>query len=76
MRDNNAQVDRFWVRRFVERNSNTFVFKQTKLLEKARHEMSVDNLKRYFDAVAIHLKTVPSTFVWNADEIRLGAITQ
>jgi hypothetical protein len=38
--------------------------------------VSVDDLRHDFEPLTIHLKTVPSTFVWNADETRLGAAKQ
>jgi hypothetical protein len=41
-------------------------------LEKERNEISKDDLNRYFDAVTIQLQNVPSLFIWNADETRLG----
>jgi hypothetical protein len=61
--DNRVQVDRFWVRRFIERNSETLTFQQARLLEKGRHEISEDDLNRYFNAVAIQLYNIPSLFV-------------
>jgi hypothetical protein len=49
--DNWVQVDKSWVRRFVERNSETLALQQARLLAKGRHKISEDNLDRYFDAV-------------------------
>jgi hypothetical protein len=72
MHDNQVQVDRFWVRRFVERNSETLTLQQERLLEKEHHETSEDDLNRYFDAVTIHIQSVSSLFVWNADETQVG----
>jgi hypothetical protein len=53
--DNRVQVDKFWVRRFVERNSETLALQHARLLKKERHEISEDDLNRYFDAVTIQL---------------------
>jgi hypothetical protein len=73
MKESGAQVDRFWVRRFVERNADVLAIRQATLLEEDRHNVSPDDLRNYFDSVARRLKTIPSPFVWNADETRVGA---
>jgi hypothetical protein len=73
LNENGVQVDRFGVWRFVDRNSEVFTFQQAISLEKDRHDVSSDDLKRYFEAMMVHLRTVPSIFVWNADETRVGA---
>jgi hypothetical protein len=73
MSEKNVQVDGFWVRRFVERNRAILTFQKAKLLEKERHEVSAKDMKRYFEAVSVHVHKVPSIFVWNADETRVGA---
>jgi hypothetical protein len=72
MHDNRVQVDRFWVRRFAERNDETLTLQQARLLEKDRHEISEDDLNRYFHAITIQLQNVSSLFVWNADETQVG----
>jgi hypothetical protein len=43
-----------------------------RLLEKERHEVSEQDIKSYFDAIVLHLQTIPSLFIWNADETRVG----
>jgi hypothetical protein len=47
MHDNRVQVDRFWVRRFGEHNSETLTLQHARLLEKERHEISEDHLNHY-----------------------------
>jgi hypothetical protein len=68
MSENGVRVDRFWVRRFVERNSEKLAFQQAQLLDKDRHNVQENDVKRYFGEFSAHAETVPSTFVWNADE--------
>jgi hypothetical protein len=72
MQDDRVQVERFLVRRFVEPNSETLALQQARILDKGRHEISEDDLNRYFDVVTIQLQNVPSLFIWNADETRVG----
>jgi hypothetical protein len=73
MGESGVQIDRFWVDRFVERNSATLILRQATYLGQDRHAVVADDLKRYFDCASHHLKTIPSQFVWNADETRVGA---
>jgi hypothetical protein len=42
-------------------------------MEKKRHEVSADDLDCYFETVGVSLKDVPSFFLWNADETRIGS---
>jgi hypothetical protein len=70
--DNGLQIGRFWVSRFVECNSETITFRQVRFLEIKWYKVSDDDLKRYFDAMAIHLQHAPSLFMSNADETRVG----
>jgi hypothetical protein len=65
-------VDRLSVKRFVERNRAMIIFQHTRFIEKERHEVSEEYIKRYFEAPTIHLQNLPSFFVWNADERRVG----
>jgi hypothetical protein len=46
-------------------------FQQGRLLEKESHEISEDDLNRYFNAVATQLQNVPSLLLWNIDETRV-----
>jgi hypothetical protein len=73
MGESGVQVDRFWGNRFVVRNSGTLTLRQATYLEEDRHTVVADDLKRYFDCAANHLQTIPSQFVWNPDETRVGA---
>jgi hypothetical protein len=41
------------------------------LLEKERRTASEEDLRNYLDTVSIQLETVPSLFIWNADETRV-----
>jgi hypothetical protein len=41
-------------------------------LEKERHNVSEEDLRNYFDTVSIQLERVPSFFVWDAHETRVG----
>jgi hypothetical protein len=53
LHDNRVQVDRFWIRRFVERNSQRLTLQQTGLWGKRRHKILEDDLNCYFDAGTI-----------------------
>jgi hypothetical protein len=69
-------VDRFWVRHFVQRQQKRLCIQKAKLLEKDRHDVSPDDVKRYFDILAGQITSIPSAFVWNADETRVGSPKQ
>jgi hypothetical protein len=43
-----------------------------RVLEKDRHDVSPDEVRSYFDTVAGQLKAIPSPFVWNVDEMKVG----
>jgi hypothetical protein len=73
MREASKQVDRFWVNRFVERNAEKLALCQAIFLEADRHDVNPDEIKAYFDCCKDQLKTIPSRFVWNADETSVGA---
>jgi hypothetical protein len=67
MHDNRVQGDRFWVWRFVEYKSERLAVQEAQLLEKERHEISEDDLNRYFDAIKIQLQNLPLMFICHAD---------
>jgi hypothetical protein len=67
-----VNVDRFWVRNFVMRHKEQLCFQKARVLEKDRHDVSPDEVRSYFDAVAGQLKAIPSPFVWNVDKTRVG----
>jgi hypothetical protein len=73
MNQNGLQIDRFWVYRFIKRNGETLTKQAARSLEKERHEVSEQDIKSYFDAIVLYLQKVPSLFVWNADETRVGS---
>jgi hypothetical protein len=76
MRESGVQVDRFWVHRFLKRNVDTLALREASFLEKDRHNVITDDLKRYFHCVESQIRTVPSPFAWNTDETRVGAPTK
>jgi hypothetical protein len=63
-----VNVDRFWVMRHTEQQC----FQKARVLEKDRHDISPDEVRSYFDTVAGQRKAIPSPFVWNMDETRVG----
>jgi hypothetical protein len=65
-------VDRFWVRHFVQRQQERLCAQKAKILDKERHDVSPDDVRRYFQTLDGQLKSIPSAFVWNADETRVG----
>jgi hypothetical protein len=67
-----VSVDRFWVRNFVLRHREQLCFQKAPVLEKDRHDVSPDEVRSYFGTVAGQLKAIPSPFVGNVDETRLG----
>jgi hypothetical protein len=67
-----VNVDRFWVRNFVMGHKEQMRFQKARVLEKDRHNVSPDEVRNYFDTVAGQLKTIPSPFVRNVDETRVG----
>jgi 4-hydroxybenzoate polyprenyltransferase len=69
---NGTQINRFWINRLVKRNNNVIAIQTANLLRKERHNVSEEDLCNYFDTVSIQLEKVPSLFVWNADETRVG----
>jgi hypothetical protein len=67
-----VNVDRFWVRSFVMRHREQLCFQKAPVLEKDRHDVSLDEVRIHFDTVAGQLKAIPSPFVGNVDETRVG----
>jgi hypothetical protein len=56
----------------VERNEAVLSFQKERFLEKERHKVSEEDIKRYFETLTIYLQKVPSRFTWNADQTRVG----
>jgi hypothetical protein len=54
MNEHHTPVDRFWVQRFVERNQAVLGFQKARFFETERHEVSEEDIKRYFEALTIH----------------------
>jgi hypothetical protein len=67
-----VNVDRFWVRNFVMRHKEQLHFQKARVPEKNRHDVPPDEVKSYFDTVAGQLEAIPSPFVSNVDETRVG----
>jgi hypothetical protein len=65
-------IDRFWVKNFVMRDKEQLRFQKAQVLEKDRHDVCPDQVRNYVDTVAGQLKAIPSPFVWNVDETRVG----
>jgi hypothetical protein len=66
-------VDRFWVHRFVDRQSQMLAVQRAKCLEKDRHDVSADDIRVYFESISAQLTSIPSAFQKNADETRVGS---
>jgi hypothetical protein len=54
------------------RHKEQLCFQKARVLEKDQHEFSPDEVRSYFTTVAGQLKALPSPFVWNMDETRVG----
>jgi hypothetical protein len=65
-------VDRFWVRHFVQRQKERLCVQKTTMLEKDRHNVSLDDMKRNFETLAGQVKSNPSRSVWSADQMKVG----
>jgi hypothetical protein len=66
-------VDRFWVKRIIERNTEKLALRQVVFLEEDRHNLNPNDVKAYFDCFRTQPAVVPSLFVSDADETRVGA---
>jgi hypothetical protein len=65
-------VSRYSVRSFVQRQKGRLRFEKATVLEKDRHAVSLDEIKRCFTIPSGQIKSIPSVFVWNAEEVRVG----
>jgi hypothetical protein len=54
-----------------ERSKEKLAVQESVFIEKERYEVSADDLERYFETVGMHLRDVPSLFMWNVDETRI-----
>jgi hypothetical protein len=54
------------------RHKEQLCFQKARVLEKDRHDVSPDEVRSYFDTMAGQLKAIPSPFVRNVDETRVG----
>jgi hypothetical protein len=48
--------DRFWIKRFLERNQAVLGFQKARFVEKERDDMSEEDIQRYFEALTMHLQ--------------------
>jgi hypothetical protein len=64
-------VDRHWVKNFIERHATEVTQATATFIEEARHEVSRPSLEEYFKAVEIALRGVDPRFVFNVDETRV-----
>jgi hypothetical protein len=64
-------VDRFWVQNFVQRRKQRLCLQMAKVLEEAWHDVSPDDIKQYFETLSVQIRSIPSKFLWNADETRV-----
>jgi hypothetical protein len=58
-------ADRWWVARFVERHEAELTTQKASVLERSRHEVAPDGVKRYFDILRDECGSIPSLFIWN-----------
>jgi hypothetical protein len=58
---------------FGWRSLATLRLRQVTFLEENCHNIIVDDIKLYFDCVKHHLQTIPSVFIWTANEARVGS---
>jgi hypothetical protein len=73
MRGAGKEVDRFWVKRFVERNTEKLALRRTVFIEEDRYNVNSNDIKAYCDCCRSQLAAVPSPFISNAHETRVGA---
>jgi hypothetical protein len=63
MNEQHTLEDRFWIKRFVERNQAVLGFQKARFVEKEADDVSKEEIQRYFEALTIHLQKIPSLFV-------------
>jgi hypothetical protein len=73
MRGAGKEIDKFWVKRFVERSTEKLALRQAVSLEEDRYNVNPNDIKAYFDCCRTRLATMSFRFVANADETRVGA---
>jgi hypothetical protein len=73
MRGAGKEVDRFCVKRFVERDPEKPALRQAVFLEEDHYNVNPDDIKAYFDCCRTQLAAIAIPFVSNADETRMGA---
>jgi hypothetical protein len=56
------------------RHKEQLYFRKARILEKDRHDVSPDEVRSYFGTVAGQFKAIPSPFVRNLDETRVGCL--
>jgi hypothetical protein len=69
-------VDRWWVARFVECHAAKLTVQKALFLERLRHEIAPDDVKKYFNILREECRSIPSLFVWNLDETQIGSLKE
>jgi hypothetical protein len=72
MRGAGKMVDRFWVKRFAERNTEKLVLRQAVFIEEECYNVNSNDIKAYFDYCRTQMAAIPFPFVSNADETQVG----
>jgi hypothetical protein len=68
MRGAGKEVGRFWIKRFVERNTEKVSLRQAVFIEEDRYNVNPNDIKAYFDCCRTQLAAIPFPFLSNADE--------
>jgi hypothetical protein len=56
----------------VQRQKQRLCLQTAKIFEKDWHDVSPDDIKQYIETLSVQIKSIPSAFVWNTDETRVG----
>jgi hypothetical protein len=69
-------VDRNWVQRFIARHDDKLKTVSAKVLPPERHFIERRDVELYFGTMATVSQNIPSHFIWNEDETRVGTTKQ
>lgn len=59
MRESGIQVNRFWINKFMERNTEILTLRQAIFLEQDRDNVTADDLKHYFNHLQAQMRSLP-----------------